>query len=121
MFVVPPFFIPLYASSIGLSSLTGSLLLGQWARLFHSCSCVLTEACGSLAAGFNLASAAGRICCGLGADVMLGSVNAMVLCLAVCGFSTFVIWPVATTLPPLYDNHAHFCPNCYLRLTSTLR
>ncbi|KAJ7366821.1 putative monocarboxylate transporter [Mycena albidolilacea] len=76
---VPPFFLPLFASSLGLSSLTGSLLL----------------------AGFNLASAAGRIICGLGADRLLGSTNAQILCLFASAITTFIIWPLATSLPPL--------------------
>ncbi|SGY24267.1 BQ5605_C019g09029 [Microbotryum silenes-dioicae] len=76
---VPPFFLPLYASALGMSSLSGSLLL----------------------AGFNLASAAGRIGFGLGADRYLGSLNSQILCLFVFGVTTFIIWPLATTLTPL--------------------
>ncbi|SCV71969.1 BQ2448_4663 [Microbotryum intermedium] len=76
---VPPFFLPLYASALGMSSLSGSLLL----------------------AGFNLASAAGRIGFGLGADRYLGSLNSHILCLFVFGVTTFIIWPLATTLTPL--------------------
>ncbi|GAA5973948.1 hypothetical protein JCM11641_001236 [Rhodosporidiobolus odoratus] len=76
---VPPFFLPLYGSSIGLSASTSSLIL----------------------AGFNFSSATGRIGFGLGADSLLGSLNALVLCLSLVGVSTLVIWPLATTLPPL--------------------
>ncbi|GJN94386.1 hypothetical protein Rhopal_007466-T1 [Rhodotorula paludigena] len=76
---VPPFFIPLYATSIGMSTSAASLLV----------------------AGFNLASGAGRIGFGLGADAYLGSLNSLSLCLLLVGTSTLVIWPLATTLPPL--------------------
>ncbi|KAM0754661.1 MFS general substrate transporter [Meredithblackwellia eburnea MCA 4105] len=76
---VPPFFLPSYATTLGLSPTTGSLLL----------------------AGFNLASSVGRIGFGLGADRYLGSVNSLVLCLGFVGITTLVIWPFATTLPPL--------------------
>ncbi|SCV69602.1 BQ2448_2622 [Microbotryum intermedium] len=51
--------------------------------------------------GFNLSSALGRIGFGLGADRLLGSLNAMILCLFVFGTSTMIIWPFATSLAPL--------------------
>ncbi|GAA5973947.1 hypothetical protein JCM11641_001235 [Rhodosporidiobolus odoratus] len=54
---VPPFFLPLYGSSLGLSASTSSLIL----------------------AGFNLSSAAGRIAFGLGADSLFGSLNSLVI------------------------------------------
>ncbi|GAA6040718.1 hypothetical protein JCM8097_000890 [Rhodosporidiobolus ruineniae] len=76
---VPPFFLPLYGSSIGLSASTSSFIL----------------------AGFNLASAGGRIGFGLGADAFFGSINSLVICLAIVGLSTLAIWPVATSLAPL--------------------
>lgn len=76
---VPPFFLPLYASSIGLSTATASLLL----------------------VGFNLASAAGRIVFGIGADRLIGSVNSLVLCLTLVAVSTLTIWPFAETLASL--------------------
>ncbi|GAA5866484.1 hypothetical protein JCM8547_000639 [Rhodosporidiobolus lusitaniae] len=76
---VPPFFLPLYGTSIGLSTTESSLIL----------------------AGFNLASGAGRIGFGLGADSVLGSLNALVICLTMVGVSTLVIWPLATSLGPL--------------------
>ncbi|GAA5942592.1 hypothetical protein JCM10213_005913 [Rhodosporidiobolus nylandii] len=76
---VPPFFLPLYGTSIGLSGSTSSLLL----------------------AGFNLASAAGRIFFGVVADAAIGSLNSLVLCLTIVGVSTLCIWPFATTLAPL--------------------
>ncbi|ORY88445.1 major facilitator superfamily domain-containing protein [Leucosporidium creatinivorum] len=76
---VPPFFLPLFGTSLGLSTSTSSLLL----------------------AGFNLASALGRIVFGLGADAMFGSVNSLVLCLFSVAISTLAIWPVASSVAPL--------------------
>lgn len=74
---VPPFFIPLYAKSIGMSSSTGAGLL----------------------AGFNLASAAGRICCGVLCD-KAGALNVLMLSLLLTGLSMLVLWPQVTTLAP---------------------
>ncbi|ORY64596.1 major facilitator superfamily domain-containing protein [Leucosporidium creatinivorum] len=76
---VAPFFLPLYSTSLGLSSFTGSLLL----------------------AGYNLASAVGRLGFGLGADRLLGPVGSLIVCLTFVGLTTLVIWPVATSLAPL--------------------
>ncbi|GAA6037489.1 hypothetical protein JCM8097_008213 [Rhodosporidiobolus ruineniae] len=77
--LVPPFFLPLYGSSLGLSISTSSLIL----------------------AGFNLSSAAGRIGFGLGADALFGALNSLLLCLSLVGISTLLIWPLATSLGPL--------------------
>ncbi|GAA6058995.1 hypothetical protein JCM10212_001705 [Sporobolomyces blumeae] len=76
---VPPFFLPLYGTSIGLSQSTSSYLL----------------------AGFNLASAGGRIGFGIFADARLGSLNSLILCLGIVAISTLAIWPFATSIPPL--------------------
>ncbi|KAI9366958.1 major facilitator superfamily domain-containing protein [Zopfochytrium polystomum] len=76
---VPPFFLPLYATSVGLSPTVASVIL----------------------AGFNLASAFGRLGFGLFADSLLGSLNTLVVCLLLVGVSTLAIWPVATTMGPL--------------------
>ncbi|BGP43511.1 hypothetical protein JCM10449v2_007546 [Rhodotorula kratochvilovae] len=76
---VPPFFLPLYGTSIGLSTTAASMIL----------------------AGFNLASAAGRIAFGLGADSFFGSLNSLFICLLLNGLSCFVMWPLATSLSPL--------------------
>ncbi|KAI9357559.1 putative monocarboxylate transporter [Zopfochytrium polystomum] len=76
---VPPFFLPLYAGSVGLSPAVSSVIL----------------------AGFNLASAIGRLGFGLFADSLLGSLNTLVVCLLLVGVSTLVIWPLATTAAPL--------------------
>lgn len=75
---VPPFFIPLYAKSIGLSSNIGA----------------------GLVAGFNFASALGRIVCGLLCD-RIGAINVLFLSLVLTGLSNLVIWPFSTTLAPL--------------------
>ncbi|WWC64739.1 uncharacterized protein I303_107350 [Kwoniella dejecticola CBS 10117] len=76
---IPPFFLPLFATSIGLSS----------------------GAASSLLAGFNLASACGRIGWGFMADKWFGSLNALLLCLAANAMSTLIIWPIAGQVGPL--------------------
>ncbi|KAI9349800.1 putative monocarboxylate transporter [Zopfochytrium polystomum] len=76
---VPPFFLPLYANSVGLSTSMSSLVL----------------------AGFNLSSAVGRFGFGVFADLLLGSLNSLVVCLFLVGISTLVIWPLATSVAPL--------------------
>ncbi|KAF4979654.1 hypothetical protein FZEAL_4211 [Fusarium zealandicum] len=76
--LVPPFFIPLYSKSIGLSSSAGAGLL----------------------AGFNLASAVGRICCGLLCD-RLGALNVLFLSFVLTGISMLAIWPISTSLGPM--------------------
>ncbi|KAI1074556.1 MFS general substrate transporter [Whalleya microplaca] len=76
--LVPPFFIPLYVRAIGLSSGTGAGLL----------------------AGFNFASAVGRIVCGLLCDA-IGPLNALFISLTLCAVSMLAVWPVSTTLAPM--------------------
>ncbi|GAA5833104.1 hypothetical protein JCM3766R1_001395 [Sporobolomyces carnicolor] len=76
---VPPFFLPLYSTSIGFGKETSSYLL----------------------AGYNFASAAGRIVFGIFADAKLGSLNSLILCYAVVSISMWIIWPFSTTIPPL--------------------
>lgn len=76
--LVPAFFIPLYARSIGLSSSTGAGLL----------------------AGFNLSSAAGRILCGFLCD-KIGSLNALSISLLINAITMLALWPASTTLSPL--------------------
>ncbi|KAI1495823.1 MFS general substrate transporter [Biscogniauxia marginata] len=76
--LVPPFFIPLYAHAIGLSSGVGAGLL----------------------AGFNFSSALGRIICGLLCDV-IGPLNALFLSLLLSAVSMLAVWPASSTLPPL--------------------
>ncbi|KAI9151424.1 Beta-lactamase-like protein [Paramyrothecium foliicola] len=75
---VPPFFLPLYAKSLGLSSGTGA----------------------GLVAGFNFSSAVGRIGCGLLCDV-LGALNTLLLSLVISGLSMLALWPASTTLGPM--------------------
>ncbi|RYP44494.1 hypothetical protein DL768_009033 [Monosporascus sp. mg162] len=75
---VPPFFVPLYARSLGLYSGTGAGLL----------------------AGFNFASAIGRVVCGILCDV-IGPLNSLFLSLSVCAISMLVVWPVSQSLAPL--------------------
>lgn len=66
---------PTFAESIGLSNGTGA----------------------GLVAGFNAASALGRITSGFISD-RVGSLNVLITSLAVLGASMFVIWPFASTL-----------------------
>ena len=75
---VPPFFIPLYGSSLNLSPQVNAAVL----------------------AGFNLASAVGRIGFGLVAD-FIGPVNSLIVALTISGLSMLALWPVSTTLAPL--------------------
>ena len=76
---VPPFFLPLFASSIGLSASTGAGLVG----------------------GFGAATAVGRVFGGWTCD-KIGALNTMLItCLVNC-LSMIAIWPVSTSLPPLF-------------------
>ena len=75
---VPPFFLPLYSNSLGLSSSVGA----------------------GLVAGFNFSSAIGRLICGLTADVM-GPLNTLFVSLILSAASMLVIWPVSNSLGPL--------------------
>lgn len=76
--LVPPFFIPLYSRSVGLSSSAGAGLL----------------------AGFNFSSAVGRVLCGVFCD-RIGALNTLFLCLALNALTMLVIWPVSTSLASL--------------------
>lgn len=75
---VPPFFIPLYSRSMRLSSSTGAGLL----------------------AGFNFASAVGRIICGHFCDVF-GPLNTLMVSLMLTAISMLTLWPASTSLAPL--------------------
>nr|XP_036576013.1 monocarboxylate permease [Colletotrichum truncatum]KAF6782684.1 monocarboxylate permease [Colletotrichum truncatum] len=75
---VPPFFLPLYSKSIGLSSSTGA----------------------GLVAGFNFSSAVGRVCCGVLCDAF-GALNVLFVSLALSAVSILAIWPASTTLAPM--------------------
>ncbi|KAH8666156.1 major facilitator superfamily domain-containing protein [Ilyonectria robusta] len=76
--LVPPFFIPLYSRSIGLESRTGAYLV----------------------AGFNFASAIGRISSGLLSD-RIGAVNALFSALTLNALTILVLWPFATSIGTL--------------------
>lgn len=75
---VPPFFLPLYSRSIGLSSSAGA----------------------GLVATFNFASALGRVGFGLLAD-RIGPLNALFIGLVLSATSMLAMWPVSETLAPL--------------------
>ncbi|CRK33919.1 hypothetical protein BN1708_006188 [Verticillium longisporum] len=76
--LVPPFFIPLYARSMGLSTSTGAALL----------------------AGYNFSSAIGRIISGHLCDI-LGPLNTLFAFLAINSLTMIALWPASTTLAPL--------------------
>jgi len=76
--MVPPFFLPLYGTEFGLSTLSSAALVS----------------------GFNLSSALGRVLFGQLADY-IGPVNALILAMICNGFSLLVLWPVSMSLAPL--------------------
>jgi predicted MFS family arabinose efflux permease len=76
--LVPAFFLPLYSSSVGLSSSTGAGLL----------------------AGFNFSSAVGRFLAGLLSD-KLGPLNTLIISLMLNAICMLALWPLSTTLGPL--------------------
>jgi MFS family permease len=76
--LVPPFFLPLYASSLGLSASTGA----------------------GLVAGFNFSSALGRIACGFLCDIF-GPLNTLFMSLLLSAVSMLTLWPISDTLAPL--------------------
>jgi MFS family permease len=75
---VPPFFLPLYSTSLGLSASAGA----------------------GLVAGFNFSSAVGRLACGFLSD-SIGPVNTLFIALSLSALSMLVLWPVSSTLGPL--------------------
>lgn len=76
---VPPFFLPTYATSAGLSQSTGAWLV----------------------AAYNLASAVGRIGFGVLADSRIGPVTALLLALLLSSISILAIWTVSDSLATL--------------------
>ncbi|KAI0052251.1 MFS general substrate transporter [Auriscalpium vulgare] len=76
--LVPPFFIPLYARSLGVSSLLASGLL----------------------AIFNLSSAVGRVGFGMLCD-KIGPISSLSLALTLSALSMLSIWPVSASIAPL--------------------
>lgn len=75
---VPPFFLPLFAQSIGLSSNTGA----------------------GLVAGFNVCTTIGRFAAGPLCDY-IGPLNTCTIFFTLNAITTLAIWPVSSTLPPL--------------------
>lgn len=76
--LVPPFFLPLYGQSLGLSTFSSAALV----------------------AGFNMSSAIGRISFGQLSDV-IGPVNALILAMVINGIGMLLIWPLSSQLAPL--------------------
>lgn len=75
---VPPFFLPLVAQTIGLSSATGA----------------------GLVAGFNACTAIGRLFSGYASDIM-GPVNMFLCTMLLNGVSILAIWPFSDSIAPL--------------------
>lgn len=75
---VPPFFLPLFAKSIGLSAPTGA----------------------GLVAGFGLATTIGRLVAGFACD-RIGSLNTLSITMLLNAVSMLAIWPVSSSLTPL--------------------
>ncbi|OQE39260.1 hypothetical protein PENCOP_c007G02422 [Penicillium coprophilum] len=76
--LVPPFFLPLFTASLGMSSGTGA----------------------GIVAAFNFSSALGRLLCGLCSD-LVGPLNTLFLSLLLSALSMLIIWPISTSLGPL--------------------
>lgn len=75
---VPPYFLPLFAQSIGLSASTGA----------------------GIVSGFNACGAIGRFAAGFSCD-RYGSTNTLLLITALNAVSMLAIWPVSETIGPL--------------------
>jgi MFS family permease len=75
---VPPYFLPLVAQTIGLTSATGAWLV----------------------AGFNLCTAIGRLLSGYASDVM-GPVNMFLCTMVLNAVSMLAIWPFSDSIGPL--------------------
>ena len=75
---VPPFFLPIFSQSIGLSISTGAALV----------------------AGFGASTTIGRLLSGFACD-KIGPVNTLVLTVLVNALSMLAIWPVSSSLAPL--------------------
>lgn len=75
---VAPFFLPLFAQSIGLSSSSGAALV----------------------AGFNACNMVGRFIAGPVSD-RIGPINTFLIIVVLNAVTTFAIWPVSSTLSPL--------------------
>lgn len=75
---VPPFFLPLFAQSIGLSSKVGA----------------------GVVAGFNACTTVGRFIAGPLCD-RIGPLNTFAITVILNAVTTFAIWPVSSSLAPL--------------------
>ena len=75
---VPPFFLPLFAHSIGLSASSGA----------------------GIVAGFNACAAIGRLGAGFACD-KLGATNMLLLTMFLNAVSMLVVWPLSNTIAPL--------------------
>ncbi|KAJ4319605.1 hypothetical protein N0V94_003838 [Neodidymelliopsis sp. IMI 364377] len=75
---VPPYYLPLFAQSLGLSSSTGAALV----------------------AAFNACNAVGRFAGGPLCD-KIGPINTFVIMMSLNAISMLAIWPVSSTLAPL--------------------
>lgn len=75
--LVPPFFIPLYALSLGISHELGAALLAAW----------------------SISSAFGRVGYGWLAD-LIGPINSLLGSLILTAVSLLAIWPVSNSLAP---------------------
>lgn len=75
---IPPFFLPLFAHSIGLSASTGA----------------------GIVAAFNACTAVGRFGAGFMCD-KFGPTNMLLLSMGLNAVSTLAIWPVSSTIAPL--------------------
>ncbi|EAU39319.1 conserved hypothetical protein [Aspergillus terreus NIH2624] len=76
--LVPPFFLPLYTDSLGMSSSAGA----------------------GVVAAFNFSSAVGRLICGFCSD-LAGPLNTLFLSLLLSALSMLVLWPASTSIGPL--------------------
>ncbi|CAI6336263.1 unnamed protein product [Periconia digitata] len=75
---VPPYFLPLFARSLGLSSATGA----------------------GLVAAFNACNAVGRFVAGPLCD-KIGPINTLLICMVLNAVSMLAVWTVADSLGPL--------------------
>ncbi|KAF9884845.1 hypothetical protein FE257_001188 [Aspergillus nanangensis] len=76
--LVPPFFLPLYTDSLGMTSSVGAAVV----------------------AAFNFSSAVGRLICGFCSD-FLGPLNTLFVSLLLSALSMLILWPVSTSIGPL--------------------
>ncbi|KHN94702.1 Major facilitator superfamily domain, general substrate transporter [Metarhizium album ARSEF 1941] len=81
---VPPYFIPIFARSVGNSGSSSSSSSGSTAVV------ALTI--------WNLASTLGRVFAGYSADSFLGPLNSLTISLLLCGASALAMWPFVTNM-----------------------